>query len=82
MFVDVLLKVERFPHSTLYLFSYCRVALFIYATSVGASVKQAEIKTKEIKELKNSKADKETLALILDGQKRIEGKLDAHIASK
>lgn len=44
----------------MYMFSYCREALLVYAISDGPSIKQTDTHTKEIIELKNSKEDKET----------------------
>jgi hypothetical protein len=52
-------------------------------TASFAGTKQEVIQnTKSIEYLQNTKADKETLTLILEGQKRIESKLDTHIAQR
>lgn len=58
------------------------MTLFTINTIFANNRQQTEINTKEIEVLKSTKADKETLNLILDGQRRIETKLDAHIANK
>lgn len=58
------------------------MTLFTINTIFASNNRQTEINTKEIEILKSTKVDKETLNLILEGQRRIESKLDTHIAGK
>jgi hypothetical protein len=57
------------------------IILGFNASFAGTKV-EVQQHTKEIEILQKEKADKETLILILEGQKRIESKLDTHIANK
>jgi hypothetical protein len=57
------------------------MTLFTINTIFANNNKQTEINKADIEMLKSTKADKEMLNLILDGQRRIETKLDTHIAN-
>jgi hypothetical protein len=58
------------------------ITMFTYTSIWGQTKKQVENNTKAIEALQTDKADKNLLVLILDGQKRIEDKLDKHISTK
>lgn len=60
------------------------ILLGILAFNASFAGTKAEVTqhTKQIEVLQKDKADKEMLILILEGQKRIEQKLDSHIAQR
>ena len=58
------------------------LAILGFNASFAGTVKQVQVNTKAIEQLQDKKADQSVLLLILEGQKRIEGKLDQHISQK
>jgi hypothetical protein len=56
------------------------MAILVFNASFAGTKAEVVQHTKQIELLQKDKADKEMLILILEGQKRIENKLDAHIS--
>jgi len=58
------------------------LSLLTFSGSIGATNNQVKEHTKQIEVIMTSKANKDTETLILESVRRIENKLDSHIANQ